>query len=185
MKTRTIGIDDTLNRWTDSRTIGESRDQRDVERELGNVNRQLAQAVNRNQELVNALHDACEQITSLKEEVDKLNHADSLIFQTEKQLTEYGDKISAANKENIQRALSALKDAHKNKDLAAIDTTMQELNTAWSAASEEMYKASQAAGGAQQDTQPGEQPPQGDGSQTSGDGNVTDVPYEEVKDEKK
>ncbi|HLG35584.1 MAG TPA: molecular chaperone DnaK, partial [Bacteroidia bacterium] len=119
-----------------------------------------------------------------KEEVDKLNHADSTIFQTEKQLTEYGDKISAANKENIQRALSALKDAHKNKDLAAIDTTMQELNTAWSAASEEMYKASQAAGEAQQ-AQPGEQPPQGDGSQTGGDGNVTDVPYEEVKDEKK
>src|SRR5438094_9937993 len=72
MKTRTIGIHDTLNRWTDSRTIGESRDKRDVERELGNVNRQLAQAVNRNQELVNALHDACEQIAGLKEEVDKL-----------------------------------------------------------------------------------------------------------------
>src|SRR5258705_5057866 len=57
-----------------------------------------------------------------KEEIDKLNHADSLIFQTEKQLTEYGDKISASNKENIHRALSTLKDAHKNKDLAAIDS---------------------------------------------------------------
>src|SRR5712671_3567019 len=113
-----------------------------------------------------------------KEEIDKLNHADSLIFQTEKQLTEYGDKISAANKENIQRALSALKDAHKNKDLAAIDTTMQELNTAWSAASEEMYKAQQAQG-AGAGPQPGaEQQPSGE-SQPSGDGNVTDVPYEE------
>ncbi len=116
-----------------------------------------------------------------KEEIDKLNHADSLIFQTEKQLTEYGDKISAGNKENIQHALSALKDAHKNKDLAGIDSATQQLNTAWSAASEEMYKASQATGaqsGAEQ------QPPSGE-SQPSGDGNVTDVPYEEVKDEKK
>src|SRR5258706_782386 len=116
-----------------------------------------------------------------KEEIDKLNHADSLIFQTEKQLTEYGDKISAGNKENIQHALSALKDAHKNKDLAGIDSATQQLNTAWSAASEGMYKASQATGaqsGAEQ------QPPSGE-SQPSRDGNVTDVPYEEVKDEKK
>jgi molecular chaperone DnaK len=117
-----------------------------------------------------------------KEEIDKLNHADSLIFQTEKQLTEYGDKISAGNKENIQRALSTLKDAHKNKDLAAIDSSTQQLNNAWSAASEEMYKAQQAQGAG---PQPGaEQQPSGE-SQPSGDGNVTDVPYEEVKDEKK
>jgi molecular chaperone DnaK len=119
-----------------------------------------------------------------KEEIDKLNHADSLIFQTEKQLTEYGDKISASNKENIQRALSTLKDAHKNKDLAAIDSATQQLNNAWSAASEEMYKAQQAQG-AGAGPQPGaEQQPSGE-SQPSGDGNVTDVPYEEVKDEKK
>jgi molecular chaperone DnaK len=119
-----------------------------------------------------------------KEEIDKLNHADSLIFQTEKQLTEYGDKISAANKENIQRALSALKDAHKNKDLAGIDSATAQLNTAWSGASEEMYKASQAqsAGGPQPGAE--QQQPSGE-SQPSGDGNVTDVPYEEVKDEKK
>src|SRR5260221_5183359 len=116
-----------------------------------------------------------------KEEIDKLNHADSLIFQTEKQLTEYGDKISAGNKENIQHALSALKDAHKNKDLAGIDSATQQLNTAWSAASEAMYKASQATG-AQSGAE--KQPPSGE-SQPSGDGNVTDVPYEEVKDEKK
>lgn len=117
-----------------------------------------------------------------KEEIDKLNHADSLIFQTEKQLTEYGDKISAGNKENIQRALSALKDAHKNKDVTAIDSATQQLNNAWSAASEEMYKASQQTQG--EGPQPGAE--QGGGaSQPSGDGNVTDVPYEEVKDEKK
>ena len=120
-----------------------------------------------------------------KEEIDKLNHADSLIFQTEKQITEYGDKISADKKENIQRALSALKDAHKNKDLAAIDITTQELNTAWAAASEEMYKASQAGGGTQQ---PGTDAGGAGASQPDGDGasgNVTDVPFEEVKDEKK
>jgi molecular chaperone DnaK len=116
-----------------------------------------------------------------KEEVDKLNHADSLIFQTEKQLNEYGDKISAANKEKIQLALSALKDAHKNKDLAAIDSTVQQLNTAWSAASEEMYKASQEAQSA--GPQPGADA--GASQQSGGDGNVTDVPFEEVKDEKK
>ena len=73
MKTRTVGVDATFDRWASSGTLGDSsRDQRDIERELGDVNRQLAQAVNRNQELVNALHDACEQITSLREEVDKL-----------------------------------------------------------------------------------------------------------------
>jgi molecular chaperone DnaK len=119
-----------------------------------------------------------------KEEIDKLNHADSLIFQTEKQLTEYGDKISAGNKENIQRALSTLKDAHKNKDLVAIDSATQELNNAWSAASEEMYKAQQAQG-AGAGPQPGAEQQSSGESQPSGDGNVTDVPYEEVKDEKK
>ncbi|MBK5286427.1 MAG: molecular chaperone DnaK [Bacteroidia bacterium] len=117
-----------------------------------------------------------------KEEIDKLNGADALIFQTEKQITEYGDKISQDKKENIQKALSALKDAHKNKDLAAIDTTMQELNTAWSAASEEMYKAAQAAGG-EQAAQPNGQP-SGDGQQPN-DTNVTDVPFEEVKEDEK
>jgi len=73
MKTRAIGMDATLDRWTSSRGLSESpKDQREVERELSDVNRQLAQTVSRNQELVNALHDACEQITSLREEVDKL-----------------------------------------------------------------------------------------------------------------
>src|SRR4051812_49090214 len=81
-----------------------------------------------------------------KEEVDKLNAADQMIFQTEKQLKEYGDKLSAGNKENIQKALSALKDAHKDKNVSAIDTALANLNTAWSAASEEMYKATQGQG---------------------------------------
>jgi len=121
-----------------------------------------------------------------KEEVEKLNAADSQIFNTEKQLKEYGDKISHDKKEAIQKALSDLKDAHKNKDLAAIDTCIEALTAAWNAASEEMYKATQA----QQSTQG--QPNGADGQQHHAngeepkkDGEVTDVDFEEVKDDKK
>jgi molecular chaperone DnaK len=78
-----------------------------------------------------------------KERVDKLNQADSLIFQTEKQLKEYGDKIPADKKKPIEDALVKLKEAHKNQDLAAIDAAMTELNTVFSAASQEMYNAAQ------------------------------------------
>ena len=84
-----------------------------------------------------------------KEKVDKLNQADSLIFQTEKQLKDYGDKIPADKKKPIEDALAKWKEAHKSQDLAAIDTAMNELNTVFSAASQEMYNASQAQGGAQ------------------------------------
>ena len=120
-----------------------------------------------------------------KEEVEKVNQADQQIFQTEKQLKEYGDKLSAGNKEAIQKALSDLKDAHKEKDLAKIETTMATLNTAWQAASEEMYKATQNAGGTQggpadANTQ---QPNQDSGQKAEGD--VTDVDFEEVKEDKK
>ena len=80
-----------------------------------------------------------------REKVDKINQADSLIFQTEKQLKEYGDKIPADKKAPIETALNKLKDAHKAQDIAAIDTSLAEMNTAWTAASEEIYKA-QAAG---------------------------------------
>ena len=81
-----------------------------------------------------------------REKVDKLNQADSLIFQTEKQLKEFGDKIPADKKAPIEAALNKLKEAHKNQDVAAIDAAMTEMNTAWTAASEEIYKAQQAAG---------------------------------------
>src|SRR5580698_6560746 len=80
-----------------------------------------------------------------KEETDKVNAADALIFQSEKQLKDYGDKLSHDKKETIVKALSDLKDAHKAKDLARIDVTLATLNTAWQAASEEMYKATQEA----------------------------------------
>ena len=114
-----------------------------------------------------------------KEKVDKVNQADSLIFQTEKQLKEYGDKISADKKAPIEAALGKLKEAHKSQDLAAIDTSLAEMNAAWAAASEDMYKATQQDGGqpgANGNGQPGSQQPAGENSDT-----VTDAEYEEVK----
>ncbi|RYY59817.1 MAG: molecular chaperone DnaK [Chitinophagaceae bacterium] len=111
-----------------------------------------------------------------REKIDKLNAADSLIFQTEKQVSEYGDKIPADKKSAIETGVSKLKDAHKAQDIAAIDTAMAELNAAWTAASEDIYKSGEAAPGAQ---------PGPDGSQNASAGaaqdDVTDVPYEEVK----
>jgi len=121
-----------------------------------------------------------------REKVDKLNQADSLVFQTEKQLKEYGDKIPADKKSAIEAAANKVKEAHKAQDIAGIDSATAELNAAWTAASQDIYNNQQSAGGAQQ---PGGQPgdghgqQQGAGGQTSGAGaeDVTDVPYEEVK----
>jgi molecular chaperone DnaK len=112
-----------------------------------------------------------------KERVDKMNHADSLIFQTEKQLKDFGDKLPADKKGPIENALAKLKEAHKNQDIAGIDAASAELNTVFQAASEEMYKA-----GAQQPGQ--DQPNPGAGQQPGGKNNadeVTDVDFEEVK----
>ncbi|HKR05492.1 MAG TPA: molecular chaperone DnaK [Bacteroidia bacterium] len=120
-----------------------------------------------------------------KEEVEKVNQADTMIFQTEKQLTEYGDKISPDKKENIQKALSELKEAHKSKNLAGIDTALAALNTAWQAASEEMYKAGQQAGQPQQPGADGSQGAPTEEPKAGNDGNVTDVDFEEVKEDKK
>jgi molecular chaperone DnaK len=118
-----------------------------------------------------------------KERIDKLNAADSLIFQSEKQLKEFGDKLPADKKTPIEEALNKLKEAHKSQDVEAIDKATNELNTVWQAASEEMYKASQQAGGAEgaQAGQGGQQ--QGGGSKGGGDNDseVTDVDFEEVK----
>ncbi len=116
-----------------------------------------------------------------RERVDKLNQADGLVFQTEKQLKEYGDKIPAEKKTAIEQAAEKLKEAHKAQDLAGIDTHMAALNAAWTAASEDMYKATQENTQAEP-SGAGEGPAQsgGNAGATSGD-NVTDVPYEEVK----
>jgi molecular chaperone DnaK len=113
-----------------------------------------------------------------REKVEKINQADSLIFQTEKQLKEYGDKIPADKKAPIEAALNKLKDAHKSQDIAKIDTALNEMNTAWTAASEDMYKATQDAGG-----QPGGNGQQGNpNSNAGGQGEtVTDAEFEEVK----
>jgi len=116
-----------------------------------------------------------------KESADKLNAADGLIFTTEKQLKEYGDKIPQDKKAPIETALKALKEAYEKKDLVAIDAAMTTLNSAWQVASEEMYKATE-----NQQQNPQENPQ--DQTQTPGNNggdNVTDVDFEEVKDDKK
>jgi molecular chaperone DnaK len=120
----------------------------------------------------------------VKEEVDKLNQADTLVFQTEKQLKEFGEKIPADKKEAIEKAVEALKNAHKNRDFAALDASIANLNAMWQTASEEMYKnASQSGpqggpqGGPQQEPGQNQQGPKG-----SGNDEVTDVDFEEVKD---
>lgn len=115
-----------------------------------------------------------------REKVDKLNAADSLVFQTEKQLKEYGDKIPAEKKTAIEKAAEKLKEAHKAQNIAGIDSSMAELNAAWTAASQDMYNTTQQGGGAQ----PGAEQPQGNGAAGAGaktGEDVTDVPYEEVK----
>jgi molecular chaperone DnaK len=115
-----------------------------------------------------------------REKVDKVNQADSMIFQTEKQLKEYGDKLPADKKAPIETALNKLKDAHKSQNLSAIDSAITEMNNAWTAASEELYKATQQAGG---QAQPGSEPGSNGGHQTNAGGseNVTDAEFEEVK----
>ena len=114
-----------------------------------------------------------------REKVDKVNQADSLIFQTEKQLKEFGDKLPADKKAPIESALNKLKEAHKSQDVAAIDAAVAEMNNAWTAASEEMYKATQQ-GGAQPGA--GGSADGGGGHQANAGGeNVTDAEFEEVK----
>ncbi len=111
-----------------------------------------------------------------REKVEKVNQADSLIFQTEKQLKEYGEKIPADKKETIESNLEQLKTAHKSQDIGAIDTAVTALNAAWTAASEDMYKATQDTGA---------QPAQPDGggvpNEDASNENVTDAEFEEVK----
>lgn len=116
-----------------------------------------------------------------KEKIEKLNQADSQVFQTEKQLKEYGDKLSDGNKANISAALDSLKSAHASKDLTKIDSASEALNKAWEAASQEIYNATQGAG-----AQPGPDANAGagQGASNAGDG-VSDVDYEEVSEDKK
>jgi molecular chaperone DnaK len=114
-----------------------------------------------------------------KERIDKLNTADSLVFQTEKQLMEFGDKIPADKKASIQALVAKLKEAHKNQDIDAVDKATAELNTIWQSATEEMYKTSQ---GQPEGNQNGHaQEHQTESSSKAKDAEVTDVDFEEVK----
>ena len=110
----------------------------------------------------------------VKEEADKINAADQMIFQTEKQLNEFGEKLSDDKKQPIETALEELKKAHESKDLTAIDSAMEKINNAWQAASEEMYKATQEAKGDEGAAE----------ANTEGGDDVTDVEFEEVKEDK-
>ena len=122
----------------------------------------------------NAAADAKE-----KERADKLNQADSMIFQTEKSLKDLGDKLPADRKESITEALNKLKEAHKSQDLAAIDAAMNELNSRFQAASQDLYNAQQQAGA---NPNAGANPGQGAAGNNGSNGeDVTDVPFEEVK----
>jgi molecular chaperone DnaK len=110
-----------------------------------------------------------------REKIDKLNAADGLVFQTEKQLKEFGEKIPAEKKSVIENALTKLKDAHKMQDLDTIEAATKELNDAWMAASQDMYNATNPA-----EQQQGEGQPSADAGKTNAE-NVTDAEFEEVK----
>lgn len=114
-----------------------------------------------------------------KEKVDKINTADSMIFTTEKQLKEFGDKLPADKKPAIEAALAKLKEAHKSQDVDAIDKALGELNAVWQVASEEMYKNAQNTDQAK--AEPGTEQPSGGNNNKPGNEEVTDVDFEEVK----
>ena len=115
-----------------------------------------------------------------KETAEKINGADAMIFQTESQLKEFGEKLSDDKKAPIESSLEELKKAHESKDLALIDAAMEKINEAWKAASEEIYKA-------QQESQaPGDQPGPDAGAASNGEAaqdDVQDVDFEEVKED--
>ena len=114
-----------------------------------------------------------------REKVEKVNQADSMIFQTEKQLKEYGDKLSEGNRSAIEAALANLRTAHGSRDVAAIDSALEALNGAWSTASQELYNATN---GQPTDGTTANADGQGDNAQSQPtEGDVSDVPYEEVK----
>ncbi|MEJ2593616.1 MAG: molecular chaperone DnaK [bacterium] len=122
-----------------------------------------------------------EEDKKAKERIDKLNSADAMVFQTEKQLKEFGDKVPADKKAEIESAVEELKKAHKEQNIEAIDASMEKLNQLWQAASQHMYQGSQPGGeSAQGGAQPGGDG--GDGGSKGGDDEVTDVDFEEVDD---
>ena len=118
-----------------------------------------------------------------REKIDKINAADSMIFSTEKQLKEFGDKLPSDKKAEIENALAKLKEAHKNQDISAIDTALASLNSVWQTASEEMYKTAQNTASGDTSQQSHEHTGgqhHGGGDTKSGNDEVTDVDFEEV-----
>jgi len=115
-----------------------------------------------------------------KETAEKINAADSMVFQTESQLKEFGEKLSADKKEPIEAALEELKKAHESKDIAQIDAAMEKINEAWKAASEEMYKAQAETQGGAEGAQPGAE---GEAEASQEGDDVQDVDFEEVNEE--
>ena len=122
-----------------------------------------------------------EEDRKLKEKVDKLNAADATIFSTEKQLKEYGDKIPANKKADIEKALEELKDAHKSENLSDVDAASEKLTAAWTAASQDIYQATQSNGA---QTGASDQTGQTGSSSSQGSDDVTDVEFEEVDENK-
>ncbi|NBC18877.1 MAG: molecular chaperone DnaK [Bacteroidetes bacterium] len=119
-----------------------------------------------------------------REEIEKMNKADSLVYSTEKNLDEYGDKLSADNRATIESALERLKEVHENKNMAEIDSAMEQLNGAWNAASEELYQAQQAE--AAQAQQPGANGAEAEAEAAAeGEDDVRDVDYEVVDEDEK
>ena len=116
-----------------------------------------------------------------RERIDKVNAADSMIFSTEKQLKEYGDKLSADKKAAIEGVLGKLKEAHKAQNIADIDKYTTELNNAWQAASQDLYNAQQAAGAQQAQANANAGNASAGNAGNGNNGNVTDVDFEEVK----
>jgi molecular chaperone DnaK len=116
-----------------------------------------------------------------REKVEKVNMADSMIFNTEKQLKEFGDKLSDGNKSAIESALGQLRTAHASRDAAQIDSALEALNAAWQTASTEMYQAGAAGGGAQPGADFNGQQPNGSANNATTDTDVKDVDFEEVK----
>jgi molecular chaperone DnaK len=128
----------------------------------------------RNEAKANEASDKAE-----RDRITKINEADSLIFQTEKQLKEYGDKVPADKKAPIESALAELKEAHKTQDVAQIDAAMTKLNEAWTAASQDLYNAMNKDGAAQPGAE--QQPNAGQGANAGNGETVTDAEFEEVK----
>ena len=118
-----------------------------------------------------------------REQAEKINTADALIFQTEKQLKDYGDKIPGDKKSSIESALTDLKSAYESRDVNRIDPALESLNAAWQAASQDIYQAQQEAG--QQDAGSDQANTSGTSNGKGQEGDVTDVEFEEMDNSKK